>query len=191
MKKYLFMLALLWGAVAGAAVGPCQYGNPWQAPRGVQVNENEYKEIATTFEVTILAGSGGSMNCMLTPKDGVSLVVPKGFNPEEKQQGRTPRSMSWVKVGSASFPILSRYNLSVIRIPDQGTLIVEAPQQEIQVRQSSLLVDVNTTKKEESGFCRGWWMPVCIVGGIIIVSALLKKDGGGNSSSGGPVNPAP
>lgn len=134
MKKFILLVIALFGSgVARAEVPPCNlHGDSWQVWRQVGQNEVEYKEVAIPFEVEILKGSG-RVTCILNPQEGVSLVVARGFNPEVEHYGLNsdPGRLSWVKVGNASYPILSKYSLTVVPAPE--TKAYYLPQEQTQI----------------------------------------------------------
>lgn len=152
---------------AWAEVAPCNFSNPWQVVRGVNSGEVEYPYpdpqqypslTPTSFEVTIfkrVGSSPSSSTCMFTQSPGVSLVVPNGFNTEEEHNYREfPSQQSWIKVGSASFPIVSKYKLAVVPAPK--TKVISLPSEQTSfIGRELLLAGVNPPEKESrcGGLC--------------------------------------
>lgn len=157
-KLIVLFVALLGSGVARAEVPPCNlHGDSWQVWRQVGQNEVEYKEVAIPFEVEILKGSG-RVTCILNPQNGVSLVIARGFNPEVEHYGLNsdPGRLSWVKVGSASYPILSKYNLTVVPAPE--TKAYYLPQEQTQIIPQPYVPEKEEQVVESS--CGGW----CVAG---------------------------
>lgn len=192
MKKIValvvFIMVFFTNTAGAAEVAPCDLRNPWMAIRSVAVSEAEYSLIVP-LEVEIFVGSGSSI-CMLNPGTGISLVLPKGFNPEKEHMGTPPEKMSWVKVNGSSFPIMSKYKLAVA--PTQERLVFMPPQpQQLVLQQPSPLQESEEEVVKTGSFC-GFWCKTAI--GVVVVGLIASRNKGGGSTtttSGGPVNPAP
>lgn len=177
MKIFILLAIALLGmgsGVAQAEVPPCNLdGDPWQVWRQVGPNEVEYRELAIPFEVEILKGSG-RVTCILNPQEGVSLVVSRGFNP--KVPGLDPGMLSWVKVGSASYPILSIYDLTVLPAPETKAFYLPQAQAQI-IQQPPALYYGREQEKEVVESSCGWGCGGLIATAIWgVIYLLTKKD---------------
>lgn len=138
MNRVFLVLILLLPSVAVADVpSACDFRNgEWQMFSRVSEGDKQYfvndvvekldtggnKSIrpVTPLKIEILKG-GKVVICYLVPEDGLSIVIPKGFNPEVVHDGLKPYEMAWFRnhLGSR-FPIISRLSLDITRKPVVG-----------------------------------------------------------------------
>lgn len=182
MKRLIVLFTLLFAPTAYSSdVPPCRFENPWMVSRGVASDEVEYKynesykNLYLPFEVKLQTGSGVN-TCMMRLQDGVSLVVPKKFNTESENPSVSLMGKSWVKVNSTSYPIISPYNLAVVKMPEEKIILVSQQNAEYHYRQP-LLLGTNEPKEKEESRCGGWCIAGLVALGAVVGGIVVKNNG--------------
>lgn len=138
------LLSVAGVGVARAEVPVCDLSNgEWQMWRGVTDAEKEYplREVIKVWDFNRnemltapfppqkieLLKNGGVVICNLVPEDGVSIVVPNGFNTEEAHDTLPPWERAWLRSKTgARFPIIGPIALDITKMSKGNTaLLVE------------------------------------------------------------------
>jgi len=125
----LAFMASFIGTAWGDGIPLCDLErDPWQVSRGVSEREVEYVLDTSSniwdFDrnVKILKG-GGVVLCNLVLEDGVSVVLPNGFNPMEKNREVPLGERAWLKGKKGeSFPIMGGFIPDITRTEQSNIL---------------------------------------------------------------------
>lgn len=153
MKKSGFFFAVLLVAFAKVALADgmpvCDLKkDPWQVWRGVSEIEEEYSLMAGNVwdplrKVEILTGRGVAV-CNFIPEEGMSIVIPNGFNPKEKNFGISPEKRVWIRSKTGgSYPVMSDF------IPDITKVIHREHSINLQVEEENN-INIHMGKKKLS-----------------------------------------
>lgn len=167
MKKSGFFFAVLLALFAKVALADgipvCDLKkDPWQVWRGVSEIEEEYSLMAGNVwdplrKVEILTGRGVAV-CNFIPEEGMSIVIPNGFNPKEKNFGISPEKRVWIRSKTGgSYPVMSDFIPDItkvihrdhpinLQVEEENNITIQAGNERLSVSPHSLSAPPDTSK---------------------------------------------